>query len=279
MEIILATKVGFCFGVKRAFNLALKTSKAVRPCQVLGPLVHNESVIRKLQESGVEFINSLDEAKSGVIIIPTHGEDPEVLQRIKEMGLKMVDATCPLVKNVQDLTKDLHEKGNQIIIIGDKEHKEIRSIQAVIKRRGIIIDSEEEAFRLEIKNKSLAIIAQTTQNPVKVKEIIRVLKKRFKNLKFYNTICPSVSAYQEGLKELALRVDLLLIIGSKTSANTNRLVEIAKAVGKPVYHIENASQLKKKRFLNVKTLGIATGTSTPDWLIKEVIQKLKSYAP
>jgi len=275
MKIILAPKIGFCFGVKRAFNMSLEAlNKKPKPCQVLGPLVHNELVIEKLKKKGIKFINSLNEAKKGTIIIPAHGEDPKVLEKIKKMGLEIIDTTCPLVKKVQDLAKNLQKKGYQVIIIGDKDHKEVKSIQAGIKEKGIIIENEKYFPKLKIK-KPLAIIAQTTQNPERAKKILKKLKKKFKDVKFHNTLCPTVQSYQKEIKKLAPKVDLMLIVGSKTSANTKRLVEIAKTSGKPVYHIENPDQLKEKWLSGVRKLGIATGTSTPDWSIKEVIKKLE----
>jgi len=278
MKIILAPKIGFCFGVRRAFNMSLEAlNKKPKPCQVLGPLVHNELVIEKLKKKGIKFIDSLNKAKKGTIIIPAHGEDPKVLEKIKKMGLEMIDTTCPLVKKVQDLAKNLQKKGYQVIIIGDKKHKEVRSIQATIKGKGIIVESEKDFPKLKIKNKSVAVIVQTTQNLERVGKILRELKKKFKNLKFYNTLCPTVLYYQKEVLELTPKVDSLLIVGSKTSANTKRLVEIAKTSGKPVYHVENASQLRKKWLLGVNKIGIAGGTSTPDWLIEEVVKQLKSH--
>ena len=278
MEIILVPKIGFCFGVKRAVNISRESlKKNPKPCQVLGPLVHNEFVIEKLKEAGVKFINSLDEAKGGTVVIPAHGEDPKVLEKIKKIGHKMIDATCPLVTRVQDLAKELQKKGRQIIIIGDKGHKEVRSIQAVIKKEGIIINSENDIIKLRVEKKPVAVIVQTTQNPKRIKKILEKLKKKFKNLEFYNTLCPTVQSYQKEVRKLTPKVDLMLIVGSKTSANTQRLAEIANNNGKLAHHIESVAQLKKEWFEGIKKVGIAGGTSTPKWLIKGVIQKLKSY--
>jgi 4-hydroxy-3-methylbut-2-enyl diphosphate reductase len=277
MEIILVPKIGFCFGVKRAVDISVETfKKKPRPCQVLGPLVHNEFVIEELRKKGIKFINSLDRVESGTVIIPAHGEDPKVLEKIKKRGLGLVDATCPLVTKVQNLAKIINNKGHQVIIIGDRNHKEVKSIQAAISGRGIIIPDVKEIPRLKIKGKSVGVLTQTTQNPEKVKNILKKLKNKFKNLKFYNTLCPTVQSYQAEVKKLAPEVDLMLIVGSKNSANTKRLVEIAKEKQRQVHYIENAKELKKGWLLGIKKVGIAGGTSTPDWLIKKVIKKLKS---
>lgn len=276
MEIILVPKIGFCFGVKRAVDISLESlKKKAKPCQVLGPLVHNEFVIKELKKAGIKFINSLDEAKRGTVIVSAHGEDPKVLEKIKKMGCEMINATCFLVTKVQNLAKELQRKGYQVIIIGDKDHKEVKSIQAAIKGKGIIIDSAKDASKLKVKNKPVATVVQTTHNPARVEKILKELKKKFKNLEFHNTLCPTVQNYQKEVTKLAPRVDLMLIIGSETSANTKRLAEIAKTGCKIVYHIESAVQLRKNWFMGVKKVGIAGGTSTPSWLIEEVIRKLK----
>lgn len=279
MKIILVPKIGFCFGVKRAVDISLESlGKGPGPCQVLGPLVHNELVVSQLKKKGVRFINSLKEAKGGTIIISAHGEDPKVLEKIKKMGYGMIDATCFLVTRVQSLARELQKKGHQVIIIGDRDHKEVKSIQAAIKGKGIIINNESDVFNLKTKKGQVAVVVQTTHNPVKVEEILKKLRKRFKSVEFHNTLCPTVQMCQKEVRKLTPMVDLMLIVGSKTSANTTRLVEIAKASNTTVCHLESAKELKKDWFFGVKKIGLAGGTSTPDWLIKEVINKIKSYA-
>ena len=276
MKIILVPKIGFCFGVKRAINISLDAlKKKPNPCHVLGPLVHNELVTRRLKNKGIKFINSLDEAKKGTIIISAHGEYPEVFKKIKRLGYEIVNATCPLVTKVQSLARNSQKKGSQVIIIGDRNHKEVKSIQAVTEGKGIIVENEKDLVRFKIKNKPITVVVQTTQNPARVEKILKKLKIKFRKLKFYNTLCPTVQGYQKEVKKLVPKVDLMLIVGSKTSANTKRLVEIAQMSKKPVYHVENPGQLKRRWFFGIKKVGIAGGTSAPDWLIKDVIKKLK----
>ena len=177
MRIILVPKIGFCFGVKRAVDMCLKALKEKpRPCQVLGPLVHNEIVIEKLKKQGVKFIDSLEEASEGTIIIPAHGEEPKVFRKIQKMGYKVIDATCPLVTRVQILVKDLQKKGNQIIILGEKNHKEVQSIQAAIEGKGIIIEDKEEVKNFRPK-RNISVVAQTTQNLERIKEILKELSR------------------------------------------------------------------------------------------------------
>ena len=276
MKIIIAPKIGFCFGVKRAVDICLKALKEeAGPCQILGPLVHNELVIGKLKKQGVKFIDSLKDIKKGTVIIPAHGEDPKILKNLRKMGYKVIDATCPLVTRVQNLVKDLEGKGHQIIILGEKNHKEVKSIQASIEGKGFIIENKKDVKNLR-PYKNISVVAQTTQSLENIKEILKELRKKSKNIKFYNTLCPTVQTYQEEVRKLTPRVSLMLIVGSKTSANTQRLVEIAKTFSRPVYHIESANRLKSRWFKGVRAVGIAGGTSAPDWLIKDVIKKIKT---
>ncbi|HOK35382.1 MAG TPA: 4-hydroxy-3-methylbut-2-enyl diphosphate reductase [Candidatus Pacearchaeota archaeon] len=279
MEIILSKEIGFCFGVRRAYDLTLKTTEEQkRPYFCLGPLVHNESVNKKLEKLGIKFVSSLDdEVKNGILIIPAHGARPEIFKEAKKRELKIIDVTCPLVKKVQKTAEDLQNNGYQVIIVGDKNHTEVESIQGAIKDKGIVVENAEEVSALKNfkKNLSFGVIAQTTQSEENVQKVLEKLKKIAKKVKFCNTLCPFVSARQKEVGDLAKKVDLILIIGSQTSANTKRLVGIAQKSHKPVYHIENEKELKKEWFLNIQKVGIATGTSTPDWEIKKIVEELK----
>ncbi|MFC1630027.1 4-hydroxy-3-methylbut-2-enyl diphosphate reductase [Patescibacteria group bacterium] len=277
MKVLLVPKIGFCFGVKRAIDISVECLKKYpKPCQVLGPLVHNEFVVKKLKKKGVKFINSIKEARGGTIIISAHGEDPKVIKEIQNKGFKMIDATCLLVTRVQDLAKNLQKKGFQVVIIGDKNHKEVESIRAVVAGKAVVVGNEKDVEKLKTL-KNLGVIVQTTQNPEKVEKILKKLKKKFKNVEFCNTLCPTVQSYQKEVRNLAKNVDVMLIVGSKTSANTMKLAEVAKMCNNSVYHLESASQLKKSWLKGAKKVGLAGGTSTPDWLIQEVVQKIKNY--
>jgi len=273
----LTKNTGFCFGVERAFEMCVKSLKE-RPGNyyMLGPLVHNEHVVEKLKDLGMRYISSVKEASEGTLIIPAHGAGPEVYQAARQKGLKIVDTTCPLVKKVQDLAKELQKGGYQVVIIGDKGHTEVASIQKSIGNRGVIVESINEVSKIKVV-KPLGVVVQTTQNPVRVKEILKELKGKFKEIKVLNTLCPTVVSYQQGLKKLIKKVDLILVIGSKASANTMRLVEIAKNEKRPVYLVESDKLNEKllKKISETEKIGIASGTSTPDWLIKGVIKRLE----
>lgn len=277
METILAKEIGFCFGVKRAYELALKTVKGNKnPYFCLGPLVHNESVNQKLESLDIKFISSFnEEVKNGILIIPAHGARPEIFKEAKKRNLEIVDATCPLVQKSQKVAEELQDNGYQVIIVGDKNHTEVEAIQGLINDQGIVVETKEEISSIK-KNLPFGVIAQTTQSPQNVQQVLKELKKISKKVKFCNTLCPFVSARQKAVKDLAQKTDAVLIIGSQTSANTKRLVKIAKENRKPVYQVENENQLKKEWFLNVQKVGIATGTSTPNWEIEKIINKLKN---
>ncbi len=285
MEIILGKNIGFCFGVKRAYDLSLKIAKQSNKfCFCLGPLVHNESVIEKLQKLGIKTISSLDDIKDNhsgdPLIIPAHGAKPETFSKAKAKGLEIIDATCPLVKKVQEAARELQNNGYNVIIIGDKNHTEVESIQGAIDDKGIVIENMKDIQLLNkksLKNLPLGVVSQTTQSLENVDKILKELRKISKKIKFSNTLCPFVADRQKEVKKISQKVDLILIIGSSSSANTKRLADIAKGSKKPVYYIENENQLKKEWFCNIKKLGIFSGTSTPDWEIKKIINKIKNY--
>jgi 4-hydroxy-3-methylbut-2-enyl diphosphate reductase len=244
----------------------------------LGPLVHNDKVNQKLEKIGIRFIDSVDKVKEGTVIIAAHGARPEIFEKVKKKKLDIVDTTCPLVKKVQNIARELLEKNYQILILGDKGHTEVEGILGAIDNKAVVIESVDDISNLKLdQNKHIALIVQTTQERRKTEEILKVLQKRFKRVEFFDTICPTVGLYQKELKKLAEKVDLILIIGSKTSANTTRLKEIAENKKKPIYQVEEPEDLEKDWFSGIGKVGIASGTSTPIWQIRKIIKKLKSY--
>jgi 4-hydroxy-3-methylbut-2-enyl diphosphate reductase len=280
MQIILAKNIGFCAGLKRALLLAEESIKEKpKPCQVLGSLLHNEEVVAKLKKRGVKFIKSPKNAKRGILIISAHGPGREDLSKISKK-IKIVDATCLLVKKAQNLAKYPWRRGQKIVIIGDKNHSEVESIQSAINNEGIVVEEEREARQIKLNKKSsIAVVAQTTQSPDRVEKILNILKRKYKKVDFYNTLCPFVLARQREAKEIAKKADVMLVVGSKTSANTRRLAETSKEFQKNTYHIENSGQLDKVWISKAKKVGIVAGTSTPEWIIKGVIKRLKVYTP
>lgn len=272
MKIIVAKNIGFCGGVKRAVEIARNSlRKGTHPIQFLGGVVHNEEVIKEIKNGGGKFITDPKEARSGTLIIRAHGTPP--LPPLKDVLIE--DATCPLVKKVQEAAKTLLKEGYQVIIIGEKEHPEVKGVQGHIKNKAIIVENELEAR--EVKNgKKFGVVAQTTQNLEKVNKILGILKTKSKEIKFTNTLCSQVLSRQKEIIELIAKVDGVLVVGSPTSANTNQLVKIVQNAQKPVWLVNSVNDIKSNAFQNISLLGIISGTSTPDWTIQKIKRYLRS---
>ncbi len=283
MKIIFAENIGFCSGVKRAISIAEKAIKEdPKPIQFLGNLVHNEKVIEKFKKKGVKFVKDFRKAKEGTLIIQAHGFPPFSGKINKELLIR--DATCPLVKNVQLTAALLHKKGYKVIIVGDKNHSETKGINGYVKNKAIIIESENQAEKLNLSRfKKIGVVSQTTQNLSRFNKILKILRSRMPRLgemnkiKSFNTICPEVIVRQKDLANILKKSEGVLIIGSHLSANTKRLVQIVKKFRKQAIWINSLEELKDKKIRKISTLGVISGTSTPDWEIKKIKKYLNSF--
>jgi len=274
MRIIFAKNIGFCSGVKRAVAIAEKSlKKDSRPVQFLGSLVHNEEVIKNLKKKGGIFISTLEEIKPGTLILRAHGEILD-LQKVRAKKVLIRDTTCPLVKRAQRTANFLFEQGYQVIIIGDKKHPETKGIKRYTKNRALVIENENQAkdprFLKKVRDKKIGVVAQTTQNLDEANRILKILRNKSKGLKWINTICPEVLIRQKELSQILKKAEGILVVGSRSSANTKRLAEIVKRAKKPAWWINALENLKKQKFINISTLGVVSGTSTPDWEIKRI---------
>ena len=271
MKIIFAKHVGFCWGVKRAITIAEKSlKKDPKPIQFLGPLVHNEKVIERLKKLGGKFIppsNLESGIKSGTLILRAHGEIVDLKKTEKKIIIR--DTTCPLVKNAQLKAQNLFEDGYQVIIIGDKGHPEVKGIKGRTEGQALVLENESQAKSLP-KFKKMGVVSQTTQDLNKVNEILKILKNKAKKFKWVNTVCPEVVFRQKELSKISKKADGILVIGSRSSANTRRLAEIVKKVKKPIWWINSLAELKKINFKDISSLGVVSGTSAPDWEIKKI---------
>jgi len=273
MEIKLAKNMGFCFGVKRAIRIARQVRRETREkVWTLGHIIHNPQVVRKLEEEGIIAVDDLSEIDTGYVIIRSHGVHPDILKRIRERNLKEVDATCPLVKKAQERAKQLISEGYETYVIGEREHPEVISIVGETEGKVRVIDSAED---LKIKNSKVGLVVQTTQSQDNLNKVVDYLLPRILEIKVFNTICDVTSKRQKEVKKLAKKSDVVIIVGGKRSANTSRLAGIAREEGCVTYHIEEAREIKNKWFTDVERVSIASGASTPDWIIKGVIKKLK----
>ena len=276
MRIILSKKMGFCFGVKKSVSLAKDTLKEKKDKPyMLGSIINNPQVIEYFAKEGVKMVDSLDEVpEESTIITRAHGISPIILNQAYQKKIKIVDTTCPYVKKVQKIAQYLYKKDYFIVIYGDKKHPEILSLMDTVQGNALVIKSISEAEEITTKQK-IGLISQTTKNIYDFYKLSFTLLNKAEELRIFNTICKSTMERQRGALELAKKVDVMLVIGGKESANTTRLAEISENQGIKTYHIETKNQLKYKWFQPENKVGITSGASTPDWVTNEVIDKLK----
>lgn len=276
MKIRIAKKAGFCMGVRRALNLVLKALNEKKyPIYTYGPLIHNPQTLELLNKLGVKVINKIeDEVPCGVCIIRAHGIPPQEKEKLSKKH-KIIDGTCPRVLKVQALAKKAVSEGKNIIIIGDKNHAEVKGILGYCQDKGYVVSSFEDIEKLpELEN--YVILSQTTQDKKLFKSLSEAIISRYPKGKIINTICNATEVRQNEVRNLSKTCSSIIVIGGKFSANTNRLAEIAKKEGKKVYLIEKAEELPLDEFKKYKTIGITAGASTPNWLINEVVDFLRS---
>jgi len=274
MKILVAKDAGYCFGVRDAVNLAYDTAKDHGEVYMLGTIVHNEKVVEDLSKAGTKVVDKIDEvAKDKPILFRAHGTAPRVWDKAKNKNLNIIDATCPLVIEIHDEIKKLEAEGRRTIIIGDHGHDEVVGIAAQVENP-IILANVEEAKALR-KMKKAGVVSQSTQMIENVQEIINVLMEKVFDLRFVNTICFPTRRNHEQIKELATQCEVMIVIGSFTSANSKRLTQLALERNKRSYQLTNADDLEKSWFENCETVGISAGASTPDDIIRDVVEKIK----
>lgn len=279
MVINLAKSAGFCFGVERAIKIALETVKDNKNVEMLGDIVHNEHVIKAIKKAGIKKIQKLTKGKNKTLLIRAHGTSTITLDKAKRLGYNIVDATCPMVKEIHRIARTMEEQGYKLIIIGDKKHDEVSGIVGQLNDKTIVIDAQKNVPLNNIKKlKKACVVVQSTQNIDKVNQIVTVLKRYIKDLKFFNTICRPTRIKQQEIKSMPLENEVMIIIGSKTSANTKRLFEISKSLNPQTYWVQSKHDLKRKWFKGIKAVGITAGASTPDSITKQVIRCLRTLS-
>ena len=283
MEIIRASVLGFCFGVRRAVELAEKalSENPGKKVYSLGPLIHNENALSALEEKGLHILEESDIAEleeGSVVIIRAHGVAPSVTDELEKRGCKIIDATCPRVKASQKMVERYSSENDYVVLTGDINHGEVIGIAGYAGENFSQIQDYEEAERLNIKdgdNKNVILLSQTTYSPKEFEKIENLFKSKFHNLAVMNTICPATNERQEALLELCGLVDGVLVVGGRNSANTKRLYQTAAANCKIAAHIQSAADIPQE-FFNLKTIGITAGASTPDEIIEDVERKLEA---
>ncbi len=277
MKILVAKDAGYCFGVRDAVNLAKKSGQDYEAVYMLGDIVHNERVVSDLERSGSVVVNSVDDIpEDKPVLFRAHGTDPKIWKDAQKKKLNIIDATCPLVTEIHEEIKILESENRKTIIIGDHGHDEVMGIAAQVKNP-IIISNVDEARTLR-KMKRAGVVSQSTQMIENVQEIINVLMEKVYDLRFVNTICFPTRRNHEQIKELANICDLMIIIGSFTSANSKRLTQLSLERNKNSFQVTTEDDIERGWFNNIESVGISAGASTPDNIINNVINKVKSIS-
>lgn len=274
MEVILAKHAGFCFGVKRATQLAFEAADRDGDIYTLGPIIHSPQVVQRLEEMGVKPVDDVSEVESGgTIIIRSHGVAAQELEAAVGANLEVVDATCPFVKKAQEHVATLSREGYDIVVVGDAVHPEVQGIVSYAAGRVYVVSSGKDVERLPRMAK-IGVVAQTTQSFEHLHEVVAACLSRGGETRVYNTICDATAVRQEEAKALAGQVDCMIVIGGFNSANTKRLTQICKELLPRTHHIETACQIDPAWFAGVARVGITAGASTPKWLIDEVTNRI-----
>jgi len=269
-QVIMAKEMGFCFGVKRALDIVNNQQGEL---SILGDLIHNKTVIERLKEKGVRFIESIDEAKTKKIVITAHGAADSVKDKVQRNGFEMIDTTCPFVENIHKLTKEKEKEGYFIVLIGKPDHVEVKGIIKDLKHK-LVVNNLENVEKL--KNERAAVFCQTTQEADKVEKILEKIKKKVKEVEFYDTICEATKSRQSSAKEVAKKADIMIVVGGKHSSNTIRLKEVCSKIVE-TRHIEFPEELMKDWFKEKDVVGITAGASTPQDIISKVVGIIKTY--
>jgi 4-hydroxy-3-methylbut-2-enyl diphosphate reductase len=273
MKVILAKRAGFCFGVKRATQMAFEAAGKDKTF-TLGPIIHSPQVVQRLEKMGVRVVKDLENTDSGTIIIRSHGVLSSEMDEAVKKQLEIVDATCPFVKKAQEHVKSLSEAGYGVVVVGDADHPEVQGIVSYGGDRVFVVGSGEEVKKLPKMNK-IGIVAQTTQSFENLKNVVSECLLRGGEIRVFNTICDATAVRQEEAKELAGQVDCMLVVGGFNSANTRRLAEVCAELQPRTHHIETAAEIDPAWFTGVERVGVTAGASTPKWIIDEVMNKIE----
>jgi len=279
MQVLVAAKCGFCPGVRNAISMAEKIlAEADSGQQVysLGPIIHNKDVVESLARSGLRTVGSGDEIDRGTVIIRSHGVSPRELDCLREKELHIVDATCVLVKRVQQLAKQLEAEGYEVVIIGEESHPEVQGVMGCVQ--DVVVVAEERDLDKLPQDGRLGIVCQTTQSPEHLGRMLAAIGRRnFKELKVINTLCREAIKRQESAVELCKQVDIMFVLGGLHSANTRRLADLCKKHNDHTFHLQNWDELDKDVLLDKNIAGVTAGASTPNWIIDEFVKHLRAF--
>ena len=278
-EVILAKSAGFCFGVKRAVDTVYEQT-GKKNVYTFGPIIHNEEVVKDLEKKGVFVINTmeeLDDITEGTVIIRSHGVSSAVYEALQKKGVEIVDATCPFVLKIHNIVKQESANGKQIVIIGNEKHPEVEGIMGWSKTQVHVVDTAEKAQNLQLDpQREVCIVSQTTFNYTKVIELVEIISEKGYNIIIRNTICNATEERQTEAREIAKRVDAMIVVGGSSSSNTRKLYEICKNECKDTYYIQTLNDLDMTSLGKADCIGITAGASTPNNIIQEVYTNVRT---
>ena len=275
MDIIIAQNSGFCYGVRRALRLVenLRT-KFSGPVYTLGELIHNPQIINYLEQKGVHSISSPEDVDKGIVVIRSHGAAPEVLAKLARPSITIKDATCPHIKKIQNLVKELSLSNEEVLICGNARHPETQGLLGYCHSKGLVIENIDEARHLPPAKKR-AVLAQSTQDLEIFQQVVAALLEKTNHLQVYNTICNSTLTRQKSTTTLAKKVDVLIIIGGRNSSNTNKLFLQAKKILPRTYFVEYPQEITSSMIKNARRVGLSGGASTPPEALMEAVAVIK----
>lgn len=274
MKVILADKCGFCHGVRNAISMAEKILSEKETVYSLGPIIHNTDMVERLAKKGLKTVDSVKKIESGTVLIRSHGAAPQQIAKIKKKGLKIIDATCVLVKRVQQIAKELAEDGYKVVVIGDSKHPEV---QAVVGCAGevVVIAKESDLHKLP-DNGKLGVLCQTTQSREYFGKMLGAIGRHgFSELKVIDTLCKEAIKRQGSAVEVCKQVDVMFVLGGLESANTHKLAELCKKYNNQTFHLQNWGEFDIKMVSGRETAGVTAGASTPEWIIEEFVKNLE----
>ena len=275
VKLFIAKSSGFCFGVKRAMDMALDAVKKYpKPLYTLGPLIHNPQAVEFIDQLGIKVRDRIGQISKGTVIFRSHGVSLDDFRTAKEKGLLILDATCPIVKRAQIQAKYLHRHGYAVLIVGDEEHPEVEAIRSYLGKDVAVVEDARTVNHLG-PWKKLGVIAQTTQSQSLFKEVVACCMEKAKEVRVFNTICQATAIRQREAIEIARKVDCMIVVGGFNSGNTQRLAAICKEIQPHTYQIETSRELNPRWFSRKKKVGLTAGASTPHWIIQEVESEIR----
>ena len=275
MEVIVAKTAGFCFGVKRAVEQVYEQiEKAEKPVYTYGPIIHNEFVVKDLEEKGVRVLNTKEELSAledGIVVIRSHGVGKQIYELLESRKITVVDATCPFVKKIHRIVEEQTKAGRRVVIIGNPEHPEVEGIRGWGDDTTLVVETADQIDSLPLKKEEkLCIVSQTTFNYKKFQDLVEKFEKKGYDILVLNTICNATQERQVEARRIASEVDAMIVIGGKHSSNTQKLYEICQKECKNTYFIQSLGDFNPECVNSVRSVGITAGASTPNQIIEEV---------